>query len=82
MLRVERTGENLLSVNVRGPFRADQLGAFAYARVVSDYTKRIESATDELEDPAVFESFEGRAANDNTLALYDEIVQRRPHLVI
>lgn len=80
-LRIERTPQNFFSLDVRGPLPEDETGPFNNTRMASRYTAQVtEPGPVELADAVYFESFGGRTANDNTLAIHDELLRRRPDL--
>jgi CDP-glycerol glycerophosphotransferase len=80
-LRIERTPQNYLSLDIRGPLPEEETGPFNFGRMARRYTAQVsEPGPVELADAVYYESFGGRTANDNTLAIHDELLQRRPDL--
>jgi len=81
-LRVERSPQNLFSLDIRGPLPEDEIGPFNLARMTRRYTALVtEPGPVVLTDSVCYESFGGRTANDNTLAIHDELLRRRPDLI-
>ncbi len=75
-LRVARNDDGDLLLGVTGPLPAADTGPWARNR----NGMRLAAAAPKLRDAGLFESFVGKGANDNTRALHDEIVRRRPDL--
>lgn len=75
-VRAEQNPKKLLHLRVRPPMPAGELGKYNQRRFAQAY--RTARATPE--DAVYFESFSGRSANDNTLAIYRELARRRPDL--
>jgi len=81
-LRVERTPQNFFSLDIRGPLPEDETGLFHFTRMARRYAARVaEPGPVELADAVYYESFGGRTANDNTRAIHDELLRRRPDLI-
>lgn len=80
-LRIERTPQNSFSLDIRGPLPEEETGPFNFAGMARRYTAQVsESGPVELAEAVYYESFGGRTANDNTLAIHDELLRRRPEL--
>jgi CDP-glycerol glycerophosphotransferase (TagB/SpsB family) len=80
-LRVERTPQNCFSLDIRGPLPEEETGPFNFGRMARRYTAQVtEPRPVDLADAVYYESFGGRTANDNTLAIHDELLRRRPDL--
>lgn len=75
-VRVEQNPKKQLHLRVRAPMPVDQLGKYNQSRLLSRYRSR----QPEPANAAYFESFLGKSANDNTLAVYRELRRRRPDL--
>ena len=81
-VRSGRDRDGLLALGVGGPLPVEQAGAYALRCLQRRYRDRLSGGrAGEVVDAVVFESFAGKTANDNTLALHDEIHRRRPDLV-
>jgi CDP-glycerol glycerophosphotransferase len=80
-LRIERTPQNYFSLDIRGPLPEEESGPFNFGRMTRRYSAQVKEAGPvELADAVYYESFGGRTANDNTLAIHDEMLRRRPDL--
>ncbi len=75
-IRAERNPNGQLNIRIRPPLERDELGAFQQRRLADLHRTAGLAPTDTV----YLESFNGKSANDNTLAIYRELRRRRPDL--